>query len=145
MPDCIFCKFVAGEMKAHTVYENQSVLAFLDIHPASRGHTMVIPKVHAERLDLLEDQHVGPLFLGVKTVMGLIEKALKPGGLNVGWNHGRAAGQHVNHVHVHIVPRYAGDGGGGIQSLVRSSVKEDLDGVASQIRAAAREDNPGRS
>ena len=92
MPDCIFCKIVAGEMNAHTVYENESVLALLDIHPASRGHTMVIPKVHAERLDLLEDRHVGALFLGVKSVMTLLEKALKPGGLNVGWNHGWAAG-----------------------------------------------------
>jgi histidine triad (HIT) family protein len=144
MPDCIFCKFVAGQMKAHMVYENQSVLAFLDIHPASRGHTMVIPKVHAERLDLLEDRHVGPLFLGVKTVMGLLEKALKPGGLNVGWNHGWAAGQHVNHLHVHIVPRYAGNGGSGVQYIVRGSVKEDLASVASEIRAA-REDKPGMS
>jgi histidine triad (HIT) family protein len=135
MSDCIFCKIIASETKAHTVYENESVLAFLDIHPASRGHTMVIPKVHAERLDLLEDRHVGSLFLGVKSVMALLEKALKPGGLNVGWNHGWAAGQHVNHLHVHIIPRYAGDGGGGIQSLIRSSVKEDLASVANQIRA----------
>jgi histidine triad (HIT) family protein len=138
MPDCIFCKIVAGEIKANTVYENESVLAFLDIHPASRGHTMVIPKVHAERLDLLEDRHVGALFLGVKSVMALLEKALGPGGITVGWNHGWAAGQHVNHLHVHVIPRYAGDGGGGIQSLIRSSVKEDLASVAGQIRAAAR-------
>ncbi len=138
MPDCIFCKIGAGEVKAHTVYENESVLAFLDIRPASRGHTMVIPKVHAERLDLLEDRDTGPLFLGVKTVMRLLEKALKPEGMNVGWNHGWAAGQHVNHLHVHLIPRYAGDGGGGIQSLVRSSVKEDLASVAAQIKAAAR-------
>lgn len=138
MPDCIFCKIGAGEAKAHLVYEDESVLAFLDIRPASRGHTMVIPKVHAERLDLLEDRNIGPLFLGVKTVMRLLEKALKPEGMNVGWNHGWAAGQHVNHLHVHLIPRYAGDGGGGIQSLIRSSVKEDLASVAGQIRAAAR-------
>ena len=62
MPDCIFCRIATGEAKAHTVYENESVLAFLDIRPASRGHTMVIPKVHAEHLDLLEDRHIGPLF-----------------------------------------------------------------------------------
>ncbi len=137
MPDCIFCKIGTGEVKAHTVYENESVLAFLDIRPASRGHTMVIPKAHAERLDLLEDQNIGPLFLGVKTVMRLLEKALKPEGMNVGWNHGWAAGQHVNHLHVHLIPRYAGDGGGGIQSLIRSSVKEDLASVAAQIKAAS--------
>ena len=136
MPDCIFCRIIGGEINAHRVYENEEVLAFLDIHPASRGHKMVVPRVHAERLDLLEDRHVGSLFLGVKRVMALLEKALKPDGLNVGWNHGPAAGQHVNHLHVHILPRYRGDGGGGIQSLIRSSTKEDLAGIASQIRAA---------
>jgi histidine triad (HIT) family protein len=138
MPDCVFCKISAGEVKAHTVYENEDVLAFLDIRPASRGHTMVIPRVHTERLSLLEDRYIGPFFSGVKTVMGILEKALKPEGMNVGWNHGWAAGQHVNHLHVHLIPRYAGDGGGGIQSLVRSSVKEDLASVAGQIRAAAQ-------
>ena len=138
MADCTFCKIVKGEVKAHMVYENESILAFLDTHPASRGHTMVIPKVHAERLDLLEDRHVGPLFVGVKTVMALLDNALNPGGLNSGWNHGWAAGQHVNHLHVHLIPRYAGDGGGGVQSLIRSSVKEDLASVASQIRSAAK-------
>jgi histidine triad (HIT) family protein len=138
MADCIFCKIIAREVPAHTVYENDHVLAFLDIHPASRGHTMVIPKVHAERLDQLDDRHIGPLFQGVKTVMAVLEQALKPGGMNVGWNHGWAAGQHVNHLHVHLIPRYAGDGGGGIQSLIRSSAKEDLASIAGQIRAAVR-------
>jgi histidine triad (HIT) family protein len=135
MTDCIFCKITAHEIPAHLVYENDQVLAFLDIHPASRGHTMVIPKVHAERLDQLDDRHIGPLFQGVKRVMALLERALKPGGLNVGWNHGWAAGQHVNHLHVHLIPRYAGDGGGGIQSLIRSSAKEDLASIAAQIRS----------
>jgi histidine triad (HIT) family protein len=137
MANCIFCKIIAREVSAHTVFENDHVLAFLDIHPASRGHTMVIPRVHAERLDQLDDRHIGPLFAGVKTVMRLLEQALQPGGLNVGWNHGWAAGQHVNHLHVHLIPRYAGDGGGGIQSLIHSSAREDLASIAAQIRAAA--------
>ena len=137
MAECIFCKIIAREVSAHTVFENDHVVAFLDIHPASRGHTMVIPKVHAERLDQLDDRHIGPLFAGVKTVMRLLERALQPGGLNVGWNHGWAAGQHVNHLHVHLIPRYAGDGGGGIQSLIHSSAREDLASIAAQIRAAA--------
>ena len=137
MTGWIVCKIVAGEVKGNVVYENESVMAFLDIRPASRGHVMVIPKVHAERLDVLEDGNVGSLFTGVKAVMRLLEKALRPEGMNIGWNHGWAAGQHVNHLHVHIIPRYAGDGGGGIQSLIRSSAKEDLSSIAAQIRAAA--------
>ena len=136
MADCIFCKIVSGEMKAHVVYENESVLAFLDIHPASRGHVMVIPKIHAESLGRLDDRHLAPLFSGVKTVMELLERALKPAGMNVGWNHGWAAGQRVSHLHVHIIPRHSGDGGGGIQSLIHSFVAEDLASVAAQIKAA---------
>jgi histidine triad (HIT) family protein len=136
MADCIFCKIVAGEVKAHVVYEDASVLAFLDIHPASRGHAMVIPKVHAETLDRLDEQEIGPIFSGVKAVMAILQKALKPAGMNIGWNHGWAAGQRVSHLHVHLIPRYAGDGGGGIQSLIHSSVAEDLASVAAQIKAA---------
>jgi histidine triad (HIT) family protein len=136
MADCIFCKIVAGELKAHVVYEDESVLAFLDIHPASRGHAMVIPKTHAESLDRLDEPQIGRLFLGVKAVMGILEKALKPAGMNVGWNHGWAAGQRVDHLHVHLIPRHAGDGGGGIQSLIHSFVVEDLSSVAAQIKAA---------
>jgi histidine triad (HIT) family protein len=136
MADCIFCKIVAGELRAHVVYENESVLAFLDIHPASRGHVMVIPKLHAESLDRLDEAQMASLFLGVKTMMGILEKALKPAGLNVGWNHGWAAGQRVNHLHVHLIPRYAGDGGGGIQSLIHSFVTEELASVAAQIKAS---------
>jgi histidine triad (HIT) family protein len=136
MADCIFCKIVAGEVKAHVVYEDASVLAFLDIHPASRGHAMVIPKVHAETLDRLDEQEIGPIFSGVKAVMAILQKALKPAGMNIGWNHGWAAGQRVSHLHVHLIPRYAGDGGGGIQSLIHSSVAEDLASVAALIKAA---------
>lgn len=136
MADCVFCKIVAGTAKAEVVYEDAFGLAFLDIHPASRGHSIVIPKAHADTLAHLPDAHVGPLFLAVRAVMGLLEKSLKPAGLNVGWNHGWAAGQRVNHLHVHLVPRYAGDGGSGIQYLVHSSVPEDLASIASQIRMA---------
>jgi histidine triad (HIT) family protein len=137
MADCIFCKIIGGAARAEVVYETEFALAFLDIHPSSRGHTLVIPKFHAETIDRLPDDHVGPLFLAVKTVMGLLETSLKPAGLNAGWNHGWAAGQRVNHLHVHLIPRYAGDGGAGIQFVVHGSAREDLAGIASQIRTCA--------
>lgn len=136
MSDCIFCKIVAGELKAEIVYESDAVLAFLDAHPSSRGHALVIPKTHAEGLRQLPEGEVGPLFAGVRAVMGLLEAALDPAGLTLGWNHGWAAGQRVGHLHVHVIPRYAGDGGAGIQVLVRGSVPEDLGSIAAQIRAS---------
>jgi histidine triad (HIT) family protein len=135
MADCIFCQMVEGARATHWVYRDEHVLAFLDIHPASRGHTLVIPRAHAERLDLLDDRFLAPLFAGVKTVIRLVEKALEPAGLNIGWNHGWAAGQRVDHLHVHVIPRYPGDGGGGIQSLTRAWPEaEDLASVAARIR-----------
>jgi histidine triad (HIT) family protein len=135
MAECIFCQVVAGSRSANTVYEDPDVIAFLDIHPAARGHTLVIPKAHAETLDQLDDGTIGPLFVGVKTVMRQLATALRPAGLNVGWNHGWAAGQRVDHLHVHVIPRYPGDGGGGIQSLAHAWPKvEDLAAVASVIR-----------
>ncbi len=136
MPECLFCAIVAGSRKAHVVYDDPHVLAFLDIHPASRGHLLVIPKVHADTLESLPEAEVGPLFVGVKVAMRLLEASLRPAGMNVGWNHGWAAGQRVDHLHVHLIPRYPGDGGGGIQSLTHSFVTEDLASVAAQIRAA---------
>jgi histidine triad (HIT) family protein len=136
MAECIFCRIVAGEIPSQPLYEDATVLAFLDNHPASRGHALVIPKTHAETLEHLTPTEVGSLFVGVQAVMRLLQTALKPSGMNVGWNHGWAAGQRVDHLHVHVIPRYAGDGGGGMQSIVHSFVTEDLASLALQIKAA---------
>lgn len=138
MTDCLFCRIVAGGARAEIVYRDADALAFLDIHPASRGHTLVIPTRHAETLGELPDDGVGPLFRGVKRVMALLETSLEPAGLTVGWNHRWAAGQRVPHLHVHLIPRYAGDGGAGIQFLLQGSAPENLAGIASRIRAAGR-------
>jgi histidine triad (HIT) family protein len=136
MAECIFCRIVAGALPSQPLYEDAAVLAFLDNHPASRGHALVIPKTHAETLEHLAPAEVGSLFVGVQAVMRILQTALKPSGMNVGWNHGWAAGQRVDHLHVHVIPRYAGDGGGGMQSIVHSFVTEDLASLAAQIKAA---------
>jgi histidine triad (HIT) family protein len=114
--DCIFCRIIAGQVPAERVYETQGVLAFLDVMQASRGHTLVIPKLHAASLLELPDQAVGELFRAVKTVMEKVDRALSPMAFNVGWNHGLAAGQHVPHLHVHVLPRFS-PGGMGVQGL----------------------------
>jgi histidine triad (HIT) family protein len=136
MAECIFCRIVGKAMAAEVVYEDEHVLAFLDIHPSVPGHTLVIPRFHAETLDRLPETEVGPLFLGVRRVMALLEQGLKPAGLNVGWNHGWAAGQRVEHLHVHLLPRRPGDGGTGVQFLVQGGSSNGLADVASRIRAA---------
>lgn len=118
MKDCIFCKIIAGEIPNYTVYEDEHVLAFLDIHPRAKGHTLVIPKVHAETfLDLNEDL-IQYITLGLRRSMERIEHVLHPDGYNVGWNQLEAGGQEVPHLHIHIMPRYLNDGGGNMHSII---------------------------
>lgn len=137
MSDCIFCQVVRGERPAHKVYEDSETLAFLDIYPMADGHTMVTPKVHAVRLQDLSLELAGKLFQTVQLVAAKIEKALGAPAFTVGLNDGRTAGQVVPHLHIHIVPRYPGDGGGSIHSIIRAPQKRSLDEIR-QLIASAR-------
>ena len=136
MAECLFCRVVSGAVPAEIVLEAPRAVAFLDRTPAARGHALVIPRSHAPTLLDLDDAEVGDLFLAVKATARRIAAALGPLGFNVGWNHGAAAGQHVFHLHVHVIPRYA-DGGRGVQALGdRSGAGEALADVAEAIRRA---------
>ncbi|HCC73800.1 MAG TPA: HIT family protein [Candidatus Komeilibacteria bacterium] len=107
--DCIFCKIVAGELPAAKVYEDKRFLAFLDINPINKGHVLVIPKEHHETLtntpvDILKD-----LIAIVKTLAPAVVSGAGAAGFNLGVNNGKAAGQLVDHVHFHIIPRLDND------------------------------------
>jgi len=134
MNDCLFCRIVAGEVPAERVYESEGAVAFLDVMQAARGHTLVVPKAHAATLTDLDDDSVARLFQAVKAVMTKLGKALHPAAFNVGWNHGSAAGQHVFHLHVHILPRQKP--GSGIQALGEGGARADLAAIGSLIRGA---------
>ena len=133
--DCIFCRIAAGELDAHRVYESPNAVAILDTHPAARGHTMVIPRAHAPTLVDLDDDSVGEVFRAVKLVMRRIEEVLHPIAFNVGWNHGAAAGQHVFHLHVHVLPRYR-EAGRGVQALGEGTDRHELASLAESLRKA---------
>lgn len=128
--NCIFCKILAHEIPNHTVYEDDDVLAFLDIFPCSKGHTVVVPKRHGERLMDLDAREQSVLMQGVAKTMQRLDALLKPAGMNVGWNDRGAAGQAVPHLHVHIIPRYEGDGGGSMHSIVKSKEKIEVGEIA---------------
>jgi histidine triad (HIT) family protein len=132
---CLFCRIVAGEVPAEVVHRDDGALAFLDVHPAARGHVLVVPRRHAPTLLDLDDGAIGPLFAAVKLVQRKLQAALAPAAFNVGWNHGRAAGQHVLHLHVHVLPRY-GEGGRGVQALGAGGDPGELAALAAAIRAA---------
>ena len=108
--DCIFCKIIAGQIPCNKIYEDDSVLAFLDIGPISDGHTLVIPKEHFEKLDQCSQQILTDMSGCLGKIAKAVVSAVHSDGYNVLCNNGRAAGQLVDHVHFHIIPRNAGDG-----------------------------------
>ncbi|MBI4992656.1 MAG: HIT family protein [Candidatus Magasanikbacteria bacterium] len=120
MSDCIFCKIIKGEVPNYIVYEDKSILAFLDIFPHAKGHTVVVPKRHIDTYFDLSDDEMNKLSAGIKKAMEKIQAVLKPDGFNVGWNQSPAGGQVVPHLHIHIMPRYEGDGGGSMHSIVNN-------------------------
>ena len=107
--DCVFCAIAAGEIPCFKVYEDESVLAYLDINPFAKGHTLVIPKAHAADLQGIGDAALAELVVRVKRVAAHVKDALGCDGYNILQNNGAAAGQTVRHIHFHIVPRWNGD------------------------------------
>jgi len=103
--DCIFCKIIDREIPSKIVFESNLNLAFLDIFPISRGHTIVIPKNHYVNLEDIPDDKLSELFKSVKKIATIIHNKLKIDGYNILQNNYKAAGQDINHIHVHIIPR----------------------------------------
>ena len=108
--DCLFCKMVAGLIPVAKIYEDNVVLAFLDIGPVSDGHTLVIPKQHIKKLDDCPPELLGEVASRLGKIAKAVTGAMDSQGYNILCNNGRAAGQIVEHLHFHIVPRNIGDG-----------------------------------
>ena len=132
--DCLFCKIVRKEIPSHGVYEDDAAFGFLDIHPRSPGHAMVAPKIHAETVLDLPPEATGPLFLAVRAVTGKIASALKPSGFTIGINHGKVSGQTIDHLHIHVIPRFLGDGGTSLHGVVNNPPDGPLEDLAKKIR-----------
>lgn len=106
--DCIFCAIAAGEIPSFKLYEDDLVLAYLDINPFAEGHTLVIPKVHSPNLLETDEATLAAVMARVKKIAAHLKTALPCDGFNILQNNGAAAGQTVNHLHFHIVPRMTG-------------------------------------
>ena len=104
--NCVFCAIAANEIPSFKVYEDDLVLAYLDINPFSKGHTLVIPKEHSSGLLDTSDETLAALVARVKKVASHLKATLPCDGFNILQNNGEAAGQTVMHIHFHIVPRY---------------------------------------
>ena len=113
--DCIFCKIVNGTIPAKKLYETQNSLAFLDAFPLARGHTLVIPKNHYDKVQKMNPQDNGDLFDVVRIMAGRLE-SISPSVL-IAVHNGKESGQEVPHVHVHLIPRDSSDGAGPVHSM----------------------------
>lgn len=129
--DCIFCRIVAGEIPSKQVYADDHAIAFLDVAPFKRGHTLVVPRAHVS--DALADAEVLASLAPAVTATGrLLVERLGASGLNVVSNVGEDAGQSVFHLHVHLIPRYPDDAGFG--GLVQPVPGIDADEVWAALR-----------
>jgi|TARA_B100000315_G_scaffold44080_1_gene39025 histidine triad (HIT) family protein len=116
--NCVFCKIIKGEIASYKIFEDNHTIAFLDRFPISLGHTLVIPKVHIERIEELNQKETVALFSTVQKIVGPILHSFDSSSSTIGINDGKDAGQVIPHIHVHIVPRSEGDDGGNIHSIM---------------------------
>ena len=110
MSDCIFCKIIAGDIPCSKIYEDDDTIVFLSIAPISKGHALVVPKEHYATLLDAPEEVVTKVAAVVKKVSAALMKATGCDGFNIGQNNFEAAGQEVHHLHVHVIPRFEGDG-----------------------------------
>jgi histidine triad (HIT) family protein len=111
--DCIFCKIISGEYDSSKIYEDESLLAIMDIFPVNSGHILIIPKKHIELVSELDDETSGKIFILAKKINRALRKSgIKLEGINYFLADGEAAGQEIFHSHLHLIPRFKNDGFG---------------------------------
>lgn len=108
--NCLFCKIIAGEIPSSKVYEDEKCYAFLDLHPVNIGHTLLVPKEHSTNLYDVSDEIIAHMGVVMKKLATAIKSAVSADGINIEMNNDPVAGQLIFHTHLHIVPRFIGDG-----------------------------------
>ena len=132
----IFSQIVDGEIPARVVYEDETTFAFLDANPLAPGHTLVIPRDEYERLNDIPEDVATDLYSTIHRLIPAVEAAVDADATTVAFNNGEAAGQEVPHVHCHLIPRFAGDGGGPIHAIAGEAPDlddDELDRIAADI------------
>ncbi len=131
--DCIFCKIVRRQAPSSVIYEDKKVMAFMDIRPVSEGHALIIPKEHYVDVFDTPDPLLAAVHLTTKRIAIAVQKTTKADGITIVQQNGKAAGQDVFHIHVHVIPRYEGRKTPRFADLAIVG-RETLDAVAEQIR-----------
>jgi histidine triad (HIT) family protein len=135
MSDCVFCRIVARQLPASVVHEDDETLAFMELGQVNPGHVLLAVKRHAEDIYALDDRQAAALYGAAARVARAIREAFAPHGLSVYQANGRAAGQTVLHLHLHLVPRHEGDGMN-LTWPVKNPPRDKLEEHAARIRAA---------
>lgn len=131
--NCIFCKIINGEIPCYKVYEDEKVLAFLDISQASKGHTLIVPKTHFANMLECDEETVAYMYKIANKLGNQIVNSLGAKGMNILTNINEVAGQTVKHFHIHLLPRYNDEDGVKIDFISSNPSKEDLESVLKLI------------
>ena len=132
--NCVFCKIISGVFSSTTVYEDDNFKAIFDISPASKGHTLVLAKKHVENIFEMDEAIAANGLSVISKIATAIKEALSCDGINIIQNNGEAAGQTVNHLHFHIIPRFNNDGV--ISTWVNKSYENDeANQIAERIKS----------
>lgn len=132
--ECLFCRIAKKSLPTNVVFENENAIAFLDILPRTPGHTLIVPKRHVPTILELEDGEIKPLFDAVQEVAKILTAKIGPDGFTIGINQGSASGQLVDHLHVHVMPRFSGDRGGSIHSVVNNPPHTSIEEMIAKIK-----------
>lgn len=130
--NCIFCKIANGDIPSKTLYEDDMFRVIMDISPASKGHSLILPKKHFANVYEMDNETAGEVFVLAKRMAGAMTEALGCGGFNILQNNGELAGQTVFHFHMHLIPRYENDGVG-LQMEGKGEPQYSLDDVQASI------------
>ncbi|MDH5451115.1 MAG: HIT family protein [Candidatus Bathyarchaeota archaeon] len=139
--ECVFCHIVNGTASASILYSDEKVIAFLDIQPVTPGHVLIIPKAHAAQLSELDPETGAHMFkIAMHLAAGIRRSGVKCEGINLFLADGKVASQEIFHVHLHVIPRFKGDGFGWKVGPNYGSKpdREELDAVAGKIKVAMR-------
>lgn len=139
MTDCLFCDIVAGRAPASMVYEDDALVAFMDLFPVHRGHLLVVPRLHVADLLGCPADIAGRLFALSARLAPAVIAATGADGFNVWTANGVAAGQEIFHLHLHLLPRFVGDAFGlrFPKDYPQEAARAELDAIAEQIRSRA--------
>ncbi len=130
--ECVFCKVIGGDLPSHTLYQDDQLIAILDISPINPGHTLLVPKAHTVNVMEMTPEDTGAVFAAARRLAPAILKSVGAESFNLSTNVGRAAGQVVFHTHIHLIPRHPADG---YEPWTRNDkYHQDLGSVAEKIR-----------